>query len=53
MSAPAAKGIIKVALLGCVNNRQGSVFWEKYGFTPRIDPVYRNKASRRQKRTIT
>ena len=53
MSAPAAEGITKVALLVCVNNRQGRVFWKKYGFTPRIDLVYRNKAIREQKPIAT
>ena len=53
MSAPAAKGIIKVAPLVCVSNRQGSVFWKKYGFTPRTDLVYRNKVIREQKPIAT
>jgi len=44
MFALKREGINKVALLVIGKNETGNVFWEKHGFTPRDDLVYRNKA---------
>jgi len=37
------EGIKKVALVVYANNDEGNVFWEKMGFTTRVDLTYRNK----------
>ncbi len=37
-------GINKVALVVFERNENGNAFWEKMGFTPREDLVYRNRA---------
>lgn len=39
-----ACGIHKVALVAFERNREGNLFWEKMGFSPREDLVYRNRA---------
>lgn len=39
-----ACGIYKVALVAFERNREGNLFWEKMGFSPREDLVYRNRA---------
>lgn len=44
MEALEKEGINKVALVVFENNQLGNAFWEKIGFTPREDLVYRNKA---------
>lgn len=38
------EGISKVALVVFERNERGNGFWERMGFTPRPDLVYRNKA---------
>ncbi len=38
------EGIRKIALVVFGSNLKGNGFWEKQGFTPREDLVYRNKA---------
>ena len=43
MSALEREGINKTALLVMAKNESGNVFWEKQGFSPRSDLVYRNK----------
>lgn len=43
MSALESEGIHKVALVVFSKNEIGNVFWEKCGFIPREDLVYRNK----------
>ena len=37
------EGINKVALVAFTRNTDGNAFWEKMGFTQRLDLVYRNK----------
>ena len=37
------EGINKVALVAFSRNTDGNAFWEKMGFTQRLDLVYRNK----------
>lgn len=39
-----AEGISKVFLVVFAKNQKGNAFWQKNGFTPRTDLVYRNKA---------
>ena len=46
-------GINKTALVVFSRNKDGNAFWEKYGFTPREDLVYRNKALADMKRIDT
>jgi len=53
MSALAAEGITKTALLVFTDNLSGNAFWEKLGFAKRGDLIYRSKAIREQKRIIT
>ena len=43
LDALKAEGIHKVALVVFDRNEQGNAFWEKMGFLPREDLVYRNK----------
>lgn len=43
LSALAAENINKVALVVFADNVDGNAFWEKLGFSPRHDLVYRNK----------
>jgi ribosomal protein S18 acetylase RimI-like enzyme len=44
LAAPRAEGISKVALVVFGRNERGNGFWDRMGFTPRLDLVYRNKA---------
>ena len=44
LDALKSEGITKVALLVFVNNQSGHKFWEKIGFNPRTDVVYRDKS---------
>ena len=44
MSALEREGINKAALVVFGKNEKGTAFWEKQGFTTRLDLVYRNKA---------
>ncbi len=44
MEALKAEGIRKVALVVFQRNRLGNGFWERRGFSPREDLVYRNRA---------
>lgn len=53
LSALAAEGIHKVALVVFEKNQIGNAFWEKRGFSAREDLVYRNKALRSLKRIDT
>ncbi|MBR6090677.1 MAG: GNAT family N-acetyltransferase [Anaerolineaceae bacterium] len=43
MQALAARGITKTTLVVFTENAQGNAFWEKLGFTPRPDLIYRNR----------
>ena len=43
LQALRAEGIHKAALLVMTRNLKGNAFWEKVGFTPRPDLVYRDK----------
>jgi ribosomal protein S18 acetylase RimI-like enzyme len=42
LQALRAEGIHKAALVVMARNLKGNAFWEKVGFTPRPDLVYRN-----------
>lgn len=44
LSALAAEGIHKAALVVFQNNAAGNGFWESMGFSARTDLVYRNKS---------
>lgn len=44
LSALKKQGINKVALVVFDRNNDGNAFWEKIGFSPREDLVYRNKS---------
>lgn len=44
LDALKAEGIHKAALVVFDRNDKGNAFWEKLGFTPREDLVYRNRA---------
>lgn len=44
LDALKAEGIHKVALVVFDRNEKGNAFWEKLGFTPREDLVYRNRS---------
>ena len=44
LAALKAEGINKAVLVVFERNEGGNAFWEKIGFTPRPDLVYRNKA---------
>ena len=44
MSAFENEGIHKVNLVVFSKNETGNAFWEKQGFTPRSDLIYRNRA---------
>lgn len=50
MSSLKNEGINKVALVVFEKNQKGNTFWDKQGFTPREDLVYRNKAIAELKR---
>ncbi len=43
LQALRAEGIHKAALVVMAHNLKGNAFWEKVGFTPRPDLVYRDK----------
>ncbi len=43
LQALRAEGIHKAALVVMARNLKGNAFWEKVGFTPRPDLVYRDK----------
>ena len=53
LAALKSLGINKTALVVFSRNKDGNAFWEKYGFTPREDLVYRNKALADMKRIDT
>ena len=53
MNALKEQGINKVALVCFSKNDGGNTFWEKTGFTQRIDLTYRNKALSDMKRIDT
>lgn len=53
MAALKAEGIHKAALVVFDRNETGNAFWEKIGFTPREDLVYRNKTITEMKRIDT
>lgn len=44
LKALEALGISKAALVVFTRNEDGNAFWERLGFTPRDDLIYRNKA---------
>lgn len=44
LNALVAQGINKVNLVVFAHNEKGNAFWEKMGFTPRPDLIYRNRA---------
>ena len=43
-AAMAARGIPKMWLVVFARNEGGNIFWEKMGFAPRDDLVYRNRS---------
>ena len=43
LNALKAQGINKVSLVVFAHNKKGNAFWEKMGFTQRLDLVYRNR----------
>lgn len=47
------EGINKVALVVFGENKIGNVFWDKLGFSDRLDFVYRNKGIREFNRIDT
>lgn len=53
LSALDKEGINKVALVAFKRNTEGNAFWEKMGFTERIDLTYRNKSIHDLKRIDT
>jgi ribosomal protein S18 acetylase RimI-like enzyme len=53
LSALRTEGITKAALVVFERNERGNGFWERIGFTPRPDLVYRNKALAELKRIDT
>ena len=42
LNALKVQGISKVSLVAFAHNEKGNAFWEKMGFTQRLDLVYRN-----------
>ena len=44
VNALALEGITKIALVVFSHNKDGNDFWEKRGFTQRMDLAYRNRA---------
>lgn len=44
LAALRAEGIAKVALVAFARNTAGNAFWQRLGFEPRADLVYRNRA---------
>lgn len=53
LAALEAEGIIKAALVVFSRNELGNRFWERHGFTPREDLVYRNRVLREYRRLDT
>ena len=49
-AALAGAGITKIALVAYKTNKAGNRFWEKAGFFPREDLVYRDKSLNRENR---
>ncbi|MDR2069027.1 MAG: GNAT family N-acetyltransferase [Spirochaetaceae bacterium] len=49
-AAVAGAGITKIALAAYKTNEAGNRFWEKAGFLPREDLVYRDKSINRENR---
>jgi ribosomal protein S18 acetylase RimI-like enzyme len=49
-AALAGAGIAKIALAAYKTNKEGNRFWEKAGFLPRKDLVYRDKSINRENR---
>lgn len=53
LKALEALGISKAALVVFARNEEGNAFWERLGFTPRDDLIYRNKAMAEMSRIDT
>lgn len=53
LKALEALGISKAALVVFARNEDGNAFWERLGFTPRNDLIYRNKAMAEMSRIDT
>lgn len=53
LKALEALGISKAALVVFARNESGNAFWERLGFTPRDDLIYRNKAMAKMARIDT
>ncbi len=53
LSALREEGITKVALVVFSRNEGGNAFWEKTGFTPRTDLIYRNQTLVKMERMDT
>lgn len=52
MNALELEGVYKVALVVFDENKIGNEFWEKLGFSQRLDLVYRNKGIRELHRMV-
>lgn len=53
LKALEALGISKAALVVFARNEEGNAFWERLGFTPRDDLIYRHKAMAEMSRIDT
>lgn len=53
LKALEALGISKAAMVVFARNEDGNAFWERLGFTPRNDLIYRNKAMAEMSRIDT
>lgn len=53
LKALEALGISKAALVVFARNEDGNAFWERLGFTPRNDLIYRNKVMAEMSRIDT
>lgn len=53
LKALEALGISKAALVVFARNEEGNAFWERLGFTPRDDLIYRNKTMAEMSRIDT